>query len=52
MESQGLYCFMLFYLKGVLGPIPGTDDHVLRTIIYVGLGSMTIYEDDDRMTYY
>ena len=49
MESQGLYCFMLFYLKEGIQVLPNTDDHVLRTI---KLGWFDDYEDDDRMTCY
>ena len=49
MESQGLYCFMLFYLKEGIQVLPNTDDHVPRTIKQ---GWFDDYEDDDRMTCY
>ena len=48
MESQGLYCFMLFYLKEGIQVLPNTDDHVLRT----KQGWFDDYRDDDRMTCY
>ena len=49
MESQGLYCFMLLYLKQGIQVLPNTDDHVLRTIKQ---GWLDDYQDDDRMTCY
>ena len=49
MESQDLYCFMLFYLKEGISVLPNTDDHVLRTIKQ---GWFDDYQDDDRMTCY